>query len=274
MKSILITGGSGSFGTAFIKRLLEGTDYGRICVYSRGEHRQAEMRKDIDSPRIRFFVGDVRDRDRLRRAFAGVDVVVHAAALKRIEVGHYNPVEMVLTNINGAINVVEAARDAGVEKVVAISSDKAFEPISPYGQSKALAERIFLSANGSNGPRFSAVRYGNVWGSAGSVVPLWKSIIASGSRTVPVTDPHCTRFFMRMEEAVDLVLRTIDTMQGGETNIPELPSYRLGDLATAMGVEQNVIGLPEWEKQHESMCEGRCSADARRMSVDELRAAL
>ena len=273
MKSILITGGSGSFGTAFAKRLLDENVYGRICIYSRGEHRQAELAKLLNDPRVRCFIGDVRDRWRLTRALEGVDVIVHAAALKRIEVGFYNPVEMVRTNIEGAINVVEAAKDAGVKKVVALSTDKAFQPISPYGQSKALAERIFISATGQR-CRMAVTRYGNVWGSAGSVVPLWGAILRGGSHTVPVTDPDCTRFFMHMREAMDLVLRTIDTMKGGEVNIPELPAYRLGDLARAMGVEQNVIGLPEWEKMHESMCEGRCSKDARRMSVDELRAAL
>ncbi len=272
MKSILITGGTGSFGTAFAKRLLEEGEYGRICIYSRGEMRQAEMAKMLDDPRLRFFIGDVRDRWRLTRAVEGVDVVVHAAALKRIEVGHYNPVEMVLTNVNGAINVTEAARDAGIKKVVALSTDKAFEPISPYGQSKALAERIFLAANGRT--KFSVTRYGNVWASMGSVVPVWRAILAGGARSLPVTDPDCTRFFMSMREAVDLVLRTINTMKGGEINIPELPAYRLGDLVKALGGEQHVIGLPEWEKKHESMCAGRCSKDARRMSVDELRAQL
>lgn len=270
MKSILITGGTGSFGTAFAKRLLEGGDYGRICIYSRGEHRQAEMAKELDDPRIRFFIGDVRDRWRLARACDGVDVVVHAAALKRIEVGFYNPVEMVRTNIEGAINVVEAARDAKVPKVVMLSTDKAFQPVSPYGQSKALAERIVLAAGGRT--RFAVTRYGNVWASAGSVFPVWRAMLAGGCRVLPITDPDCTRFFMHMREAVDFVLRTIDTMKGGELNIPDLPAYRLGDLVTALGAEQNVIGLPEWEKRHESMCEGRSSDKARRMSVEELRA--
>jgi UDP-N-acetylglucosamine 4,6-dehydratase len=234
------------------------------------------MRQELgDDARLRFLVGDVRDRWRLTRACEGVEVVVHAAALKRIEVGHYNPVEMVRTNIEGAINVTEAARDAGVKKVVALSTDKAFQPVSPYGQSKALAERIFLSASTPTGTKFAVTRYGNVWGSAGSVLPIWRGILASGSRSVPVTDPDCTRFFMLMREALDLVQRTIDTMTGDETEpvIPELPAFRLGDLADALGAEQNVIGLPAWEKMHESMREGRCSKDARRMSVDELRAA-
>jgi UDP-N-acetylglucosamine 4,6-dehydratase len=228
------------------------------------------MAKELDDPRIRFFIGDVRDRWRLARACDGVDVVVHAAALKRIEVGFYNPVEMVRTNIEGAINVVEAARDAKVPKVVMLSTDKAFQPVSPYGQSKALAERIVLAAGGRT--RFAVTRYGNVWASAGSVFPVWRAMLAGGCRVLPITDPDCTRFFMHMREAVDFVLRTIDTMKGGELNIPDLPAYRLGDLVTALGAEQNVIGLPEWEKRHESMCEGRSSDKARRMSVEELRA--
>lgn len=277
MKSILITGGSGSFGTAFARHLL-GLGVDRICIFSRSEHRQAEMANDFKGHRnLRFFIGDVRDRSRLRRAMEGIEVVVHAAALKRIEVGHYNPIEMVRTNIDGAINVIEAAHDAQVKKVVAISSDKAWQPISPYGQSKALAESIFLAANntrGPTGPLFAAVRYGNVWGSAGSVVPLWKSLITTHGRRVPVTDPECTRFFFQMHEAVALVLKTIETMKGGELVIPKLPAYRLGDLVEAMGAKPRIVGLPTYEKRHEGMCDGNTSDKARRMTVDELRAAL
>jgi len=207
----------------------------------------------------------------------GVDVVVHAAALKRIEVGFYNPVEMVRTNVDGAVNVIEAAHDAHVKKVVALSSDKAFQPVSPYGQSKALAESIFLAANnasGKDGPRFAITRYGNVFGSTGSVGPVWSQMLEDGAEAVPVTDPDCTRFFMRMDQAVDLVLETIATMKGGEISIPDLPAFRLGDLAEAMKAKTIKIGLPEWEKRHESMDEKRCSATARRMTVEELRAAL
>jgi UDP-N-acetylglucosamine 4,6-dehydratase/5-epimerase len=270
MKSVLVTGGSGSFGQAFVKRLLS-EDIERIAVLSRGEHAQAEMRERINDGRVRYFIGDVRDRTRLRRAFADVDIVVHAAALKRIEVGFYNPTEMVETNIGGAVNVIEAAMDAGVEKVVALSSDKAYQPISPYGQSKALAETMFRNAyRSADGPIFAVTRYGNVWNSRGSVVPRWREQLQS-SDTVTVTNPQATRFFMRMSEAVDLVLDTIKTMKGGELNIPTLPAYRLGDLAEAMGARMNVIGLPEYEKLHESMCEGNASDKARRMTVDELR---
>jgi UDP-N-acetylglucosamine 4,6-dehydratase len=269
MKSILVTGGTGSFGRAFVRRLLKDTTVDRIAVLSRGEHAQADMRDRFSDDRLRFFVGDVRDRDRLRRAFHGIDVVVHAAALKRIEVGRYNPTEMVQTNIDGTINVVEAALDADVKKVVYLSSDKAWQPISPYGQSKALAESIILNAYQGR-TRFAVTRYGNVWCSQGSVVPRWRSI----KGPVPVTDPDATRFFMTMDEAVGLVLDTALTMRGGELKIPTLPAFRLGDLAEAMGAKMNVIGLPSWEKKHEGMCEGNTSDKARRMTVDELKEAL
>lgn len=282
MKSVLITGGSGAFGTAFVRRLLLGRDAERIAVFSRSEHRQAEMAREMTAfdPqsssewRTRYFIGDVRDRDRLRRAMEGVEVVVHAAALKRIEVGAYNPLEVKKTNIDGAANVIEAATDAGVRRIIALSSDKAFEPVSPYGTSKAFAESLFLAANntrGWNGPRFAVVRYGNVWCSTGSVVPTWRSMLAAGAKTVPVTDPECTRFFMTMDQAVDLVLQTVETMNGGEIIIPHLPAYRLGDLAEAMGAEMDVRGLPDYEKRHESMGPGNSSDRARRMMIAELR---
>jgi UDP-N-acetylglucosamine 4,6-dehydratase len=278
MTSVLITGGSGAFGTACTRRLL-GLRANRIVIYSRSEHRQADMAREIPDPseRLRFFIGDVRDRDRLRRAMEGIDVVIHAAALKRIEVGAYNPLEVKKTNIDGAANIIEAATDARVKRVVALSSDKAFQPVSPYGTSKAFAESLFLAANntsGNFGPRFAVVRYGNVWNSTGSVVPTWKKMLLDGADTVPVTDPECTRFFMKMQEAVDLVLKTAETMQGGEIVIPFLPAYRLGDLAEAMGARMDVLGLPAHEKRHESMEDGKSSDRARRMSVAELREAL
>lgn len=277
MTSILVTGGTGSFGKAFAKVAL-ARGVGRICIYSRGELKQAEMREEFDSdPRLRFFIGDVRDRDRLRRAMEGCEVVVHAAALKRIEVGHYDPIEMCKTNVNGTINVIEAAQDAAVKKVVFLSTDKAYQPVSPYGHSKALAEALILNANnnrGAYGPLFSACRYGNIWGANGSVVPRWRSMIERGAKSVPVTDPDCTRFFMKLEDAVDLVISTIETMEGGELAIPELPAYSIGDLVSAFGVDADIRGLPTYEKLHESMCDGRCSADARRMTVSELKGVL
>lgn len=283
MRSVLITGGSGAFGTALAKQLVTTRRMPggrRIGIFSRSEHRQAEMARELDAldvdRSLRFFIGDVRDRDRLRRAMEGIEVVIHAAALKRIEVGAYNPLEVKKTNIDGAANVIEAATDAGVQKVIALSSDKAFEPVSPYGTSKAFAESLFLAANntrGWDGPRFAVVRYGNVWCSTGSVVPTWRAILHRHD-AVPVTDPECTRFFMTMDEAVDLVLGTVDTMVGGEIMIPTLPAYRLGDLATAMGAQMDVRGLPDWEKRHESMGPCNSSDKARRMTVEELREAL
>jgi len=288
--SYLITGGSGALGTALAKQLLETTRFAslalyenisKIVIFSRNEFRQHQMSQELAGldphKRLRFFIGDVRDRDRLVRAMRGIDVVIHAAALKRIEVGHYNPIEMVKTNVFGAMNVVEAAQDAGVRKVVGVSSDKAFQPISPYGCSKAMMESLFLAANnttGAEGPRFAVCRYGNVWGSTGSVVPLWKAECEKyypNPAWLNVTDPNCTRFFMRMEQAVDLVLNTAKDMRGGELAIPRLPAYRLGDLVEAFQAQMRVIGLPRWEKLHESMDETNCSKDARRMSVEELR---
>ncbi len=273
--SVLITGGTGTFGRAFVRCLLDESLSERICIFSRGEHTQADMRADLnDDERLRWFIGDVRDRDRLRRAMSGVSVVVHAAALKRIEVGFQNPVEMVRTNIDGAINIIEAAQDAGVRKVVALSTDKAFEPASAYGHSKAMMESLMLAANNTvsaSGPRFAVTRYGNIFNASGSVVPKWRRMIEAGEREVPVTDPDATRFYMTADEACKLVLETIVHMQGGELAIPDLPAYRVGDLAEAMGVSVHVTGLPAWEKKHESMAPGKCSANARRMSVDELR---
>jgi UDP-N-acetylglucosamine 4,6-dehydratase len=255
------------------------TVFGKIAILSRNEYRQFVMSQDLKkldpNDRLRFFIGDVRERDRLVRAMEGMKVVIHAAALKRIEVGFYNPIEMVKTNVLGTMNVIDAAIDAGVEKVAFLSSDKAYQPISPYGHSKALAEALVLASNNTAGgkTKFSVTRYGNVWRSTGSVVPVWESMIADGAKKVPVTDPDCTRFFMRMDEAVDLVLKAIKEMPNAPL-IPELPAYRLGDLAEAMGVDMEVNGLPAWEKKHESMGDGNSSDLARRMSVDELREAL
>ena len=275
--SILVTGGTGTFGRAFTEHLLRNTGIERICIYSRSEHMQADMAQNLmpeDLERMRFFIGDVRDLPRLRRAMTGVTAVVHAAALKRIEVGHYNPVEMVKTNVNGAINVIEAAQDANVQKVVALSTDKAFEPVSPYGQTKALAESLFLAANdqvAEGGPRFAVVRYGNIWRSAGSVVPKWERLSALNHQRVPITDPNCTRFFMTTDQACELVHLTVRDMKGGEIAIPDLPAYKLGDLARAMRVKTDKIGLPSWEKLHESMSADKCSKDAPRMTVDDLK---
>lgn len=276
MKSILITGGSGYFGRGFVRKALDmGVE--RICIFSRGEYAQALMRQEFgDEPRLRFFIGDVRDQARLIRAMHGVDLVVHAAALKRVEVGQYNPTEMVMTNVIGAMNLIEAAMTVGVPKVVALSSDKAFEPANAYGCSKAMAETLFLAANntaGANGPKFACVRYGNVAGSTGSVIPTWRRELEQ-ARPVRLTHPGATRFWMTRDEAVDLVIRTAEGMEGGELAIPRLPAYCLADLAKAMGVDFHITGLGDGEKLHESMSAGQSSELARRMAVEELKEAL
>lgn len=292
MKGILITGGTGAFGQAFTRYLLKHVEPTRIVIYSRNEFNQHLMATSLREyeKRLRFMIGDVRDRDRLKRALHDIDTVVHAAALKRIEVGHYNPIEMVKTNIGGAINLIEATQDAGVKKVILLSSDKAFQPVSPYGLSKAMAEALFIAANnirGWDGPSYSVCRYGNVWNSTGSVVPTWKKIIAERNQhvfetapydpeppVVPVTDPNCTRFYMQMDEAIGLVMKAYHTMKGGEVYVPSLPAYRLGDLAEAMGAKMSIKGLPAWEKKHESMAEGNSSDIAERMSIADLKRAL
>lgn len=281
MNSILVTGGTGSFGQAFVRFMLQ-TGIQRICIYSRGEHQQAAMRAALgDDPRCRWMIGDVRDAARLERAMQGVDIVIHAAALKRIETGFYNPDEMVKTNVLGTLNVVEAARRASVSVVVGLSSDKAYQPVSPYGQSKALAESILLAGNDMFGgrPKFAATRYGNVWNAQGSVVPAWRAAVEAG-QPIRVTDHDCTRFFMTIDEAVKMVVDLMTAMwlckPYEPLTIPDwLPAYRLGDLLEAFGMPYAVAtGLPQWEKLHESMRDGLCSADARRMTVDELRKAL
>lgn len=274
MESILITGGAGFFGRAFARKALS-VGFHRVCIYSRDEHKHALMCEQFgNDERLRFFVGCVRDRDRLRRAMNDVDIVVHAAALKRIQTGFYDPTEMVRTNVVGAINVIEASMDARVKKVVALSSDKAFEPISAYGHSKAMAESLFTAANnmrGKNGPIFSCVRYGNVWNSTSSIFPTWKRVLQY-SDTVPVTDPGATRFFMTIDQAVDLVLKTIDRMVGKEIILPDfLPAFSVGDLALAMDAKMHILGLGEFEKKHESMAFGNSSDKTTRMSIDELR---
>lgn len=275
-QNILITGGTGSFGQAFAKRCLDAGAK-RVAIYSRSEVLQAEMADKFQDSRLRFFIGDVRDVRRLTRAFEDVDYVIHAAALKRIEVGHYNPGEMVNTNILGAMNVIDAAHDAGVRHVVALSTDKAFQPISAYGQTKAVMESLFLAANNSRGefgPRYTVTRYGNVAGSRGSIIPKWKEILKT-SNVVPVTHPLATRYWMTMEQACDYVQLGMTDYVGGNILFPmNLPAYEVQDLAKAMGAEIRITGLPKFEKLHESLSEELCSQRARRMSVEELREAI
>lgn len=294
MRSVLITGGSGFLGQHLARRLFDeraigfagadGHEWDRICIYSRSEHVQAAMRHAFGedaNPRMRWFIGDVRDQERLERAMQGIDLVLHCAALKRIELGYYAPDEMIKTNVLGTMNVIEAAARARVSKVLLVSSDKAYQPVSPYGQSKALAESLVLAANNvhPHGPRYAVVRYGNVWASAGSVVPTWTRMLDAGE-PLRLTDPNCTRFFMTIDEACDLVLNTAESMQGGELAIPDLSAYRVGDLAQAFtencghDIAWRITGLPAWEKLHESMDHERSSARAPRMSVKELRRAL
>jgi len=276
MKSILVTGGSGYFGRGFARAALDaGAE--RVCVLSRGEYQQALMRAEFNGdPRLRFFIGDVRDADRVRRAMSGCDTVIHAAALKRVEVGEYNADEMAKTNVVGTMNALHAAEDLGVERFVFISSDKAYAPVNAYGASKYLAERIVLGGHEHRGdrlPRVAVCRYGNVAGSTGSVIPIWRRLLEQGAQA-KVTAPNATRFWMTRAEAVDLVLNTVRTMQGGELVIPDLPAFKVADLAQAMGIDWRTVGMGASEKLHESMDDGRSSLTARRMSVEELKEAL
>lgn len=270
MNAILITGGSGYLGEGLIKALLSRRDVSRICIYSRGEYRQFQLRRQFPDDRLRWFIGDVRDPARLRRAMYGVDTVIHAAALKRIEVGEYNPSEMFATNIQGSQHVLDAAEQAGVERAVLVSSDKAYQPVSPYGISKAAAEALFRRHAGRL--QTAVVRYGNVAGSTGSVIPVWRDT----QGIVRITDPNCTRFWMAREQAVTLVLDAArETFLHGALHIPKgLPAFRVMDLATAMNKQYQVVGLPEHEKLHESLDATQSSDKARLMSVAELREAL
>lgn len=276
-KNILITGGTGFFSKGFVRTVLEQGAQ-RVCIYSRDEYKQSLMRAEFgDDPRLRFFVGCVRDKERLKRAMHGIDLVIHAAALKRVETCEYNVFEAIGTNVIGSQNVVEASIDAGVKRVIFLSTDKACNPTTAYGYTKALAERIFLSAHyyaGADGPIFAVTRYGNVTQSTGSVVPTWKRMIAGGAKVVPVTDPDCTRFHMTLSQAVRLVLNTAQSMKGGEVAVPNLPAYRLGDLAKAMGVGMHITGLPDGQKKHEEMTAGAGSDQARRMTIEEIKEAI
>ena len=278
---ILVTGGAGYFGTQFTLTMMQLFQQHTVCIYSRDEAKHAKLRDQLAGlpdgtiNRVRFFTGDVRDKDRLRRAMDGVNWVVHAAALKRIEVCEYDVQEVVKTNVVGSMNVIEAAFDAGVEKVVGLSTDKACDPINAYGASKMMMEKMFLAANnsrGENGPIFAVTRYGNVAGSTGSVIPYFRELIARGVDVLPVTVKGCTRFYMTVEEAVDLVIGTLETMHGGELVVPKwLPAYEITDLATAMDKEYCLTGLRPGEKVHETMAPGLTSDKARRMTIEELR---
>lgn len=256
MKSVLVTGGTGSFGNAFVRRALElGCE--RVVVFSRDELKQHDMRLAIPDERVRWFIGDVRDRDRLRRAMAGVDTVVHAAAMKQVPACEFNPAEAIATNVDGARNVVDAALDVGVPRVLALSTDKAVDPVNLYGATKLCAEKLFVNANvysGAAGPRFACVRYGNVISSRGSVLPLW---LAARDRGEPlrVTDPAMTRFVLTLPQAVDFVLDSLRDMRGGEVFVPNLPAVDLWTLAGSVTWPSSPIlietGARHGEKMHE-----------------------
>lgn len=252
--SILITGGTGSFGKAFVDKVLREHNVKRLVVYSRDELKQFEMEQKYNAPNLRYFIGDVRDEKRLNRAFQGIDVVIHAAALKQVVAAEYNPIECIMTNVMGAENIINAAMNAGVKKVLALSTDKAVNPINLYGATKLCSDKLFIAANnmsGYGGCKYAAVRYGNVIGSRGSVVPVFEKQKASGA--VTITDPRMTRFWLTIEQGVDFVIKSLGMMNGGEVFVPKIPSMRIVDLATAVApqCEQNVIGIRPGEKLHE-----------------------
>lgn len=258
-KNILITGGTGSFGKKFIKILLEKYKPNKVIVYSRDELKQFEMGQVYNDPCMRYFIGDVRDRDRLMLAMKGVDYVVHAAALKQVPAAEYNPMECIKTNIMGAQNVIDACIVNNVEKVIALSTDKAANPINLYGATKLASDKLFTAANnivGQGRTRFSVVRYGNVVGSRGSVVPFFKGLLERGATELPVTDERMTRFWLKLEDGVEFVLKNFQRMQGGEIFIPKIPSMRILDLAKAIAPEAKIkiIGIRPGEKLHEVMC--------------------
>lgn len=260
-KTILVTGGTGSFGNAFTRYALENYNPKKIIIYSRDEYKQFVMRnkfKEYDS-KLRYFIGDVRDEARMRRALAGgVDYIIHAAALKQVPACEYNPMEAVKTNIDGAMNIVNAALDCGVEKVVALSTDKAVNPVNLYGGTKLVSDKLFIAANaykGESGTTFSVVRYGNVAGSRGSVIPFFSNLVKSGATELPITDFRMTRFWISLEEGIQLVVKALSEAQGGETFISKIPSFKVTDLATAMApnAKQVEVGIREGEKLHECM---------------------
>ena len=252
--SILVTGGTGSFGQAFVRLLLERQKPGRVVVYSRDELKQHEMAQRFNQKELRYFIGDVRDLPRLERALKGVDFVVHAAALKQVPAAEYNPIECIKTNVFGAENVINASLNLGVQKVIALSTDKAVSPINLYGATKLCSDKLFIAANhlaGKGGTRFAVVRYGNVIGSRGSVVPFFKERSKTGK--LPITDPRMTRFWIRLEDGANFVIRALGMMYGGEIFIPKIASMRITDLATAICArcQQETVGIRPGEKLHE-----------------------
>jgi len=263
-ESILITGGTGSFGKHFTKRLLKEHDPKKIIIYSRDEFKQYILRKELEElfpskkDRLRFFIGDVRDKNRLNRAFENVDYVIHAAAMKQVPICEYNPFEAVKTNIYGAENVIEAAIDKKVKKVVALSTDKAVNPINLYGGTKLVSDKLFTAANsysGKSGTVFSVVRYGNVAGSRGSIIPIFRTLKDKGEKVFPITDERMTRFWITLDQGIDLVIKALKESKGGEIYISKIPSFKIVDLAKAMlnDCKLEFIGIREGEKLHEVM---------------------
>ena len=258
---ILITGGTGSFGQKMAEILLKSHAPRRLVIFSRDEFKQIEMERRLsaqNNPSLRYFIGDVRDRDRLRMAMRDIDVVIHAAALKHVPTAEYNPIECIHTNVLGAENVIQAAIDAGVGKVIALSTDKAANPVNLYGASKLAADKLFIAGNalsGTGGARFSVVRYGNVVGSRGSVIPLFRHLIAEGATELPITDPRMTRFWITLRQGVEFVLSCLPMMTGGEIFVPKIPSMRMVDLARCLAPDlpHRIIGIRPGEKLHEVM---------------------
>ncbi|MBN4067184.1 UDP-N-acetylglucosamine 4,6-dehydratase (inverting) [Simkania negevensis] len=268
-KTVLVTGGTGSFGRSFIKLLLEQFSPAKVIIFSRDEWKQWDMRQTSPIYRndnIRYFLGDVRDKERLYRAFKDVDIVIHAAALKQVPKAEYDPSEFIKTNIIGAMNVIDAAIDLGVQKVIALSTDKAVNPINLYGATKLSSDKLFVAANSYVGkmskPIFSVVRYGNVLGSRGSIIPLWKQLVEEGTTALPITDLRMTRFWITLEQAVFVVLSSLTRMVGGEIFVPKVPSMKIVDLAEAIapGMAHQITGIRAGEKLHELMI---CADDAR-----------
>ena len=259
-KSILITGGTGSLGQALVKRILEDyTDVKRLVIFSRDEQKQFQMEKKYPlakHPALRYFIGDIRDSNRIKKALSDIEYVIHAAAMKHVHISEYNPMECIKTNVLGAENLINACLESDVKSIVALSTDKAAAPINLYGASKLTSDKLFIAANnikGKNNIRFSVVRYGNVMGSNGSVIPFFIKKKADG--ILPITDPNMTRFNISLQEGVEMVLHALQYSQGGEIFIPKIPSYRITDLATAIGenCKQEIIGVRPGEKIHEEM---------------------
>jgi UDP-N-acetylglucosamine 4,6-dehydratase len=258
-KTVFISGGTGSFGKAFTKTILKRFTPKKVIIFSRGELKQFDMQQLFPEPNMRYFIGDVRDADRLKLAMREVDIVVHAAALKQVPAAEYNPLECIKTNVNGASNIIQAAIEHNVEKVIALSTDKAANPINLYGATKLCSDKLFIAANnlvGKGRTRFAVVRYGNVVGSRGSVIPFFRKLVKEGAKEIPITDNRMTRFWITLDQGVDFVLKSFGRMQGGEIFVPKIPSAHIVDLAKAIApnLPQKIVGIRPGEKLHEVMC--------------------